>query len=122
MKNQIYTEVFEFLQAYKTKNTYILKERFDIHGKFLEEIYQMLDFVEDKSKLHLFPMEEMDKKIGEQSYFSFYNFNEELEDSPSYNIDCVLFMDNEWIAIIRGIYNHGAYFPKFDFLYFDLSI
>ena len=28
----------------------------------MEEIYEMLDFVEDKSNLRLFPMEEMDKE------------------------------------------------------------
>jgi hypothetical protein len=41
-----------------------LAEKFDISGEFLEEIYEMFDFVEDKSVLHLFPIEEMDKKEG----------------------------------------------------------
>ena len=50
--------------AYKAEDTQVLAEKFDISGEFLEEIYEMFDFVEDKSVLHLFPIEEMDKKEG----------------------------------------------------------
>lgn len=52
----------QILFAYKAEDTQILAEKFDISGEFLEEIYEMFDFVEDKSVLHLFPIEEMDKK------------------------------------------------------------
>ena len=54
----------QILLAYKAEDTQVLAEKFDISGEFLEEIYEMFDFVEDKSVLHLFPIEEMDKKEG----------------------------------------------------------
>lgn len=54
----------QILLAYKAEDTQVLAEKFDISGEFLEEIYEMFDFVEDKSILHLFPIEEMDKKEG----------------------------------------------------------
>ena len=52
----------QILLAYKAEDTQVLAEKFDISGEFLEEIYEMFDFVDDKSVLHLFPIEEMDKK------------------------------------------------------------
>lgn len=64
LKTEIYYTLADFLEAYKAEDTQVLAEKFDISGEFLEEIYEMLDFVEDKSVLHLFPIEEMDKKEG----------------------------------------------------------
>ena len=62
LKTEIYHALSDFLEAYKAEDTQILAEKFDISGEFLEEIYEMLDFVEDKSVLHLFPIEEMGKE------------------------------------------------------------
>ena len=64
LKTEIYYALSDFLDAYKAEDTQVLAEKFDISGEFLEEIYEMLDFVEDKSVLHLFPIEEMDKEEG----------------------------------------------------------
>ena len=54
LKTEIYHALADFLEAYKAEDTQVLAEKFDISGEFLEEIYEMLDFVEDKSVLHLF--------------------------------------------------------------------
>jgi len=62
LKTEIYHALADFLEAYKTENTQVLAEKFGISGEFLEEIYEMLDFIEDKSSLCLFPVEEMDKE------------------------------------------------------------
>ena len=64
LKTEIYYALTDFLEAYKAEDTQVLAEKFDFSGEFLEEIYEILGFVEDKSVLHLFPIEEMDKKEG----------------------------------------------------------
>ena len=75
LKTEIYHTLTDFLEAYKAEDTQVLAEKFDISGEFLEEIYEMLDFVEDKSVLHLFPIEEMDKEEGGGVNLEVYNFN-----------------------------------------------
>ncbi len=57
LKTEIYHALADFLEAYKTENTQVLAEKFGILGEFLEEINETLDFVEDKSVLHLFPID-----------------------------------------------------------------
>ena len=57
LKIEIYHALADFLTAYKTENTQVLAEKFGILGEFLEEINETLDFVEDKSVLHLFPID-----------------------------------------------------------------
>ena len=64
LKREIYLIFADFLNAYRTEDIQTLNGKYDISGQFLEEIYEMLDFVEDKSKLRLFPIEEMDKEEG----------------------------------------------------------
>ena len=49
LKTEIYYTLTDFLNAYKAEDTQVLAEKFDISGEFLEEIYEMLDFVEDKA-------------------------------------------------------------------------
>ena len=61
LKTEIYQAIATFLDAYKRQDTQTLAEQFDIQGEVLEEIDDMLDFIEDKTKLRLFPLEEMDK-------------------------------------------------------------
>ena len=61
LKTEIYQAIAAFLDAYKRQDTQTLAEQFDIHGEVLEEIDDMLDFIEDKAKLYLVPLEEMDK-------------------------------------------------------------
>ena len=62
LKTEIYHTLTDFLEAYKAEDTQVLAEKFDISGEFLEEVYEMLDFVEDKSVLHLFP----DRRNGQR--------------------------------------------------------
>lgn len=120
LKQEIYHEIVAFLEAYKSKNTYILKERFDIYGEFLEEIYEMLDFVENKNTLHICAIDDIDKQSAGQAYLEILDFDENSESPPIYSIECVLFMDNEDIGYIRGEYQADGSFPKFLFLYFSI--
>ena len=116
LKIEIYHALADFLEAYKTENTQVLAEKFGISGEFLEEIYEMLDFVEDKSVLHLFPIEEMDKKEGGGVNLKVYNFN---NDDTAVGVEAHLWDDQEYFAIIKGYYNLRDQFPKFVFHYFE---
>ena len=116
LKTEIYYALTDFLTAYKTENTQVLAEKFGISGEFLEEIYEMLDFVEDKSVLHLFPIEEMDKEEGGGVNLEVYNFN---NDDTAVGVEAHLWDDQEYFAIIKGYYNFSDQFPKFVFHYFE---
>ena len=116
LKIEIYHALTDFLEAYKAEGTQILAEKFDTSGEFLEEIYEMLDFVEDKSALHLFPIEEMDKEEGGGVNLEVYNYN---NDDTTVGIEAHLWDDQEYFAIIKGCYNLGEQFPKFVFHYFE---
>ena len=116
LKTEIYYALTDFLNAYKSQNTQVLAEKFDISGAFLEEIYEMLDFVEDKSVLHFFPIEEMDKEEGGGVNLEVYNFN---NDDTAVGVEAHLWDNQEYFAIIKGYYNLGEQFPKFVFHYFE---
>ena len=116
LKTEIYYALTDFLNAYKSQNTQVLAEKFGVSGAFLEEIYEMLDFVEDKSVLHLFPIEEMDKEEGGGVNLEVYNFN---NDDTAVGIEAHLWDDQEYFAIIKGYYNLSDQFPKFVFHYFS---
>jgi len=116
LKTEIYHALSDFLDAYKAEDTQVLAEKFDISGEFLEEIYEMLDFVEDKSVLHLFPIEEMDKEEGGGMNLEVYNFN---NDDTAVGVEAHLWDDQEYFAIIKGCYNLDEQFPKFVFHYFE---
>ena len=116
LKTEIYYALTDFLNAYKSQNTQVLDEKCDISGEFLEEIYEMLDFVEDKSVLHLFPIEEMDKEEGGGVNLEVYNFN---NDDTAVGVEAHLWDDQEYFAIIKGYYNLRDQFPKFVFHYFS---
>ena len=116
LKTEIYHALADFLTAYKTENTQVLAEKFGISGEFLEEIYEMLDFVEDKSTLHLFPVEEMDKEAGGGVNLEVYNYN---NDDTAVGVEAHLWDNQEYFAIIKGCYNLGEQFPKFVFHYFE---
>ena len=116
LKTEIYHALTDFLEAYNAEDTQVLAEKFDISGEFLEEIYEMLDFVEDKSVLHLFPIEEMDKEEGGGMNLEVYNFN---NDDTAVGIEAHLWDDQEYFAIIKGYYNLSDQFPKFVFHYFS---
>ena len=116
LKTEIYYALTDFLNAYKLQNTQVLAEKFGVSGAFLEEINEMLDFVEDKSVLHLFPIEEMDKKEGGGVNLKVYNFN---NDDTAVGIEAHLWDDQEYFAVIKGYYNLRDQFPKFVFHYFS---
>ena len=116
LKIEIYHALADFLEAYKTENTQVLAERFGISGAFLEEIYEMLDFIEDKSVLHLFPIEDIDKKEGGGVNLEVYNYN---NDDTAVGVEAHLWDNQEYFAIIKGCYNLGEQFPKFVFHYFE---
>ena len=117
LKTEIYHAFVDFLEAYKTKNTQVLAEKFGISGEFLEEIYEMLDFVEDKSVLHLFPIEDIDKeanKLRELTLYKDKKMNKLVVEA------CVYDDKNECIGLIVGDYPLFEHSPKFVFSYFDV--
>lgn len=116
LKTEIYYALTDFLEAYKAEDTQVLAEKFGVSGAFLEEINEMLDFVEDKSVLHLFPIEEMDKEEGGGVNLEVYNFN---NDDTAVGVEAHLWDDQEYFAIIKGYYNLRDQFPKFVFHYFS---
>ena len=114
-KREIYLILAGFLNAYRTEDVQTLNDKYDISGQFLEEIYEMLDFVEDKSNLRLFPMEEMDKEEGGTAKLQVFasNYTESVV-----GIEACLYDGQEWIGLIKGIYEPDG-FPKFTFHYFS---
>ena len=117
LKIEIYHALADFLEAYKAENTQVLAEKFDISGEFLEEIYEMLDFVEDKSVLHLFQIEDIDKEVNKLRELTLYKdkkMNKLVVEACVYNDK------NECIGLIVGDYPLFEHFPKFVFTYFDV--
>ena len=117
LKTEIYHTLTDFLEAYKAEDTQVLAERFGISGEFLEEIYEMLDFVDDKSVLHLFPIEDIDKeanKLRELTLYKDKKMNKLVVEA------CVYDDKNECIGLIVGDYPLFEHSPKFVFSYFDV--
>ena len=130
LKTEIYQAIAAFLDAYKRQDTQTLAEQFDIHGGFLEEINGMLDFIEDKTKLYLFPLEEMDKfECGSTglSIFGDLSDGEEEEAEPeseeeSVGVEAKLYEEGEaqHIGYIVGEYYLNGQEPAFVFQYFSV--
>ena len=117
LKTEIYYALTDFLEAYKAENTQVLAEKFDISGEFLEEIYEMLDFVEDKSVLHLFQIEDIDKEVNKLRELTLYKdkkMNKLVVEACVYNDK------NECIGLMVGDYPLFEHLPKFVFTYFDV--
>ena len=118
LKIEIYHALTDFLEAYKTENTQVLAEKFGISGEFLEEIYEMLDFVEDKSTLRLFPVEDIDKEVNKLRELTLYKdkkMNKLVVEA------CVYDDKNKCIGLIVGDYLLFEHSPKlFVFSYFDV--
>ena len=108
-KREIYLILADFLNTYRTEDIQTLNDKYDISGQFLEEIYEMLDFVEDKSNLRLFPMEEMDKEEGGTTKLQIFTSN---HTELVVGIEACLYDGQEWIGLIKGIYEPDG-FPKF---------
>ena len=117
LKIEIYHALADFLEAYKTEDTQVLAEKFGISGEFLEEIYEMLDFVEDKSVLHLFPIEDIDKEVNKLRELTLYKDKK----MNKLVVEACLYDDkNECIGLIVGDYPLFEHSPKFVFSYFDV--
>ncbi len=117
LKIEIYHALADFLEAYKTEKTQVLAEKFGILGEFLEEINETLDFVEDKSVLHLFPIEDIDKEVNKLRELTLYKdkkMNKLVVEA------CVYDDKNECIGLIVGDYPLFEHSPKFVFTYFDV--
>ena len=117
LKTEIYHTLTDFLEAYKAEDTQVLAEKFGVSGAFLEEINETLDFVEDKSVLHLFPIEDIDKEVNKLRELTFYKdkkMNKLVVEA------CVYDDKNECIGLIVGDYPLFEHFPKFVFTYFDV--
>ena len=117
LKIEIYHALTDFLEAYKTENTQVLAEKFGISGEFLEEIYEMLDFIEDKSTLRLFPVKDIDKEVNKLRELTLYKdkkMNKLVVEA------CVYDDKNECIGLIVGDYPLFEHSPKFVFSYFDV--
>ena len=117
LKTEIYYALTDFLEAYKAEDTQVLAEKFGISGAFLEEINETLDFVQDKSVLHLFPIEDIDKEVNKLRELTLYKdkkMNKLVVEA------CVYDDKNECIGLIVGDYRLFEPFPKFVFSYFDV--
>ena len=117
LKTEIYYALTDFLEAYKAEDTQVLAEKFGISGAFLEEINETLDFVQDKSVLHLFPIEDIDKEVNKLRELTLYKdkkMNKLVVEA------CVYDDKNECIGLIVGDYPLFEHLPKFVFTYFDV--
>ena len=117
LKTEIYHTLADFLEAYKAEDTQVLAEKFGVSGAFLEEINETLDFVEDKSVLHLFPIEDIDKEVNKLRELTLYKdkkMNKLVVEA------CVYDDKNECIGLIVGDYCLLEHSPKFVFTYFDV--
>ena len=117
LKTEIYHTLADFLEAYKAEDTQVLAEKFGISGAFLEEINETLDFVQDKSVLHLFPIEDIDKEVNKLRELTLYKdkkMNKLVVEACVYNDK------NECIGLIVGDYPLFEHSPKFVFSYFDV--
>ena len=117
LKTEIYYALADFLEAYKAEDTQVLAEKFGVSGAFLEQINETLDFVEDKSVLHLFPIENIDKEVNKLRELTLYKdkkMNKLVVEA------CVYDDKNECIGLIVGDYPLFEHSPKFVFTYFDV--
>ena len=134
LKTEIYQAIAAFLDAYKRQDTQTLAEQFDIHGEVLEEIDDMLDFIEDKAKLYLVPLEEMDKfECGSTGLSIFGDLSDDEEEEEgeeaelesaeeSVGVEAKLYEEGEaqHIGYIVGEYYLNGQEPAFIFQYFSV--
>ena len=131
LKTEIYQAIAAFLDAYKRQDTQTLAEQFDIHGEVLEEIDDMLDFIEDKAKLYLVPLEEMDKfECGSTGLSIFGDLSDDEEgeqaepevEEESVGVEAKLYEEGEaqHIGYIVGEYYLNGQEPAFVFQYFSV--
>ena len=116
LKIEIYHTLADFLEAYKAEDTQVLAEKFGVSGAFLEEINETLDFVEDKSVLYLFPIEDIDKEVNKLRELTLYKDKK----MNKLVVEACVYDKNECIGLIVGDYLLYELPPKFVFTYFDV--
>ena len=116
LKIEIYHTLADFLEAYKAEDTQVLAEKFGVSGAFLEEINETLDFVEDKSVLYLFPIEDIDKEVNKLRELTLYKDKK----MNKLVVEACVYDKNECIGLIVGDYLLYELPPKFVFSYFDV--
>ena len=108
-----------------------MAEQFDIHGEVLEEIDDMLDFIEDKTKLYLVPLEEMDKFEYGSTGLSIFGYLSDIDEGEqaeleseeeSVGVEAKLYEEGEaqHIGYIVGEYFLNGQKPAFMFQYFSV--
>ena len=134
LKTKIYQAIAAFLDAYKRQDTQTLAEQFDINGEVLEEIDDMLDFIDDKAKLYLVPLEEMDKfEYGSTGLSIFGDLSDDEEEEEgeetepeseeeSVGVEAKLYEEGEaqHVGYIVGEYYLNGQRPAFIFQYFSV--
>ena len=134
LKTEIYQAIAAFLDAYKRQDTQTLAEQVDIHGGFWEEIDEMLDFIEDKARLYLVPLEEMDKfECGSTGLSIFGDLSDDEEEEEgeetepeseeeSVGVEAKLYEEGEaqHVGYIVGEYYLNGQKPAFMFQYFSV--
>ena len=131
LKTEIYQAIAAFLDAYKRQDTQTLAEHLDIHGEVLEEIDDMLEFIEDKAKLYLVPLEEMDKfECGSTGLSIFGDLSDDEEgeqaepevEEESVGVEAKLYEEGEaqHVGYIVGEYFLNGQKPTFIFQYFSV--
>ena len=116
LKIEIYHTLADFLEAYKAEDTQVFAEKFGVSGAFLEEINETLDFVEDKSVLYLFPIEDIDKEVNKLRELTLYKDKK----MNKLVVEACVYDKNECIGLIVGDYLLYELPPKFVFTYFDV--
>lgn len=111
----IYRALSLFLDAYKNEDRHTLASRFAIDGDFCTEIYEMLDFVADKSRLHLAAAADINKAAagGREKNLDIFPMR-----TPGHlGIEAALYADGEPVAIIVAEYRPTH--PRLYFKYFS---
>ena len=111
----IYRALSLFLDAYKNEDRHTLASRFAIDGDFCTEIYEMLDFVADKSRLHLAAAADIDKAAGGGREKNLDIFP--MRTPGHLGIEAVLYDAGESVAIIVAEYR--PIHPRLYFKYFS---
>ena len=63
IKLEIYNAANQFIIAYTQNNKEVLLSEYGISEENIEEIDEFLNFVEGKTKIHIFPIYEIDNPV-----------------------------------------------------------
>ena len=110
IKLEAYNAANQFIIAYAKNNKEVLLSKYEISEENIKEMDEFLNFVEDKIKIHIFPISEIDNPVC-------FFLNPYKDD---YSVKCLLeYEEIEFYMIFE--YNKtkdNRY--KFQYSYFDL--